>query len=110
MRTEESMNAPHPTGAGLRGEEPETRVQVSELLERVLELGASDLHLSSGARPTVRVHGRLAQLEEYPVLVPNEVQAMVYAILTQRQRERLESELELDTAHNMPGQARFRLN
>jgi twitching motility protein PilT len=44
------------------------------------------------------------------VLVPNEVQAMVYAILTQRQRERLESELELDSAHNLPGQARFRLN
>jgi twitching motility protein PilT len=58
----------------------------------------------------VRIHGRLSQLEEYPVLVPNEVQAMVYAILTQRQRERLESELELDSAHNLPGQARFRLN
>jgi len=80
------------------------------LLAKVLDMGASDLHLTSGARPAVRVHGRLSQLEEYPVLVPNEVQAMVYAILTQRQRERLESELELDTAHNMPGQARFRLN
>jgi twitching motility protein PilT len=73
-------------------------------------VGASDLHLTSGARPAVRIHGRLSQLEEYPVLVPNEVQAMVYAILTQRQRERFESELELDSAHNLPGQARFRLN
>jgi twitching motility protein PilT len=44
------------------------------------------------------------------VLVPNEVQAMVYAILTQKQRERLESELELDSAHNLPGRARFRIN
>jgi len=97
-------------GTRMRGETPETRVSVAELLAKVLDLGASDLHLTSGARPAVRVHGRLSQLEEYPVLVPNEVQAMVYAILTQRQRERLESELELDTAHNMPGQARFRLN
>jgi twitching motility protein PilT len=96
--------------ARLRGQEPETRVSISELLEKVLELGASDLHLTSGARPALRVHGSLQQLEDYPVLVPNEVQAMVYAILTQKQRERLESELELDSAHNLPGQARFRLN
>jgi twitching motility protein PilT len=109
MRTEESINAPHPTGVGLR-EEPETRVQVSELLERVLELGASDLHLTSGARPTVRVHGRLDQLQDFPVLMPDETRAMVYSILTQRQRERLEGELELDCAHTLAGRARFRLN
>ncbi len=107
----EAPPAAKPSGpARMRGDTPETRVAISELLGKVLELGASDLHLTSGARPAVRVHGRLYQLEEYPVLVPNEVQAMVYAILTQRQRERLESELELDTAHNLPGQARFRLN
>jgi twitching motility protein PilT len=94
----------------MRGEEPTTRVSIAELLEKVLELGASDLHLTSGARPAVRIHGRLAQLDDYPVLVPNEVQAMVYAILTQKQRERLETDLELDSAHNLPGQARFRLN
>jgi twitching motility protein PilT len=107
----EAPPAARPNGpARLRGDIPETRVSIAELLAKVLELGASDLHLTSGARPAVRVHGRLTQLEEYPVLVPNEVQAMVYAILTQRQRERLESELELDCAHNLPGQARFRLN
>jgi twitching motility protein PilT len=107
----EAPPAARPNGpARLRGDTPETRVSIAELLAKVLELGASDLHLTSGARPAVRVHGRLTQLEEYPVLVPNEVQAMVYAILTQRQRERLESELELDSAHNLPGQARFRLN
>jgi twitching motility protein PilT len=107
----EAPPAAKPSGpARMRGETPETRVSVAELLAKVLDLGASDLHLTSGARPAVRVHGRLSQLDEYPVLVPNEVQAMVYAILTQRQRERLESELELDTAHNLPGQARFRLN
>jgi twitching motility protein PilT len=107
----EAPPAAKPGGpASRRGDTPETRVSVAELLAKVLDMGASDLHLTSGARPAVRVHGRLSQLEEYPVLVPNEVQAMVYAILTQRQRERLESELELDTAHNMPGQARFRLN
>jgi hypothetical protein len=42
--------------------------RVAELLERVLELDASDLHLTAGARPTVRVNGRLGQLEDFPVL------------------------------------------
>jgi twitching motility protein PilT len=82
----------------MRGGPPETRVHVSELLERVLELGASDLHLTAGAKPTVRVHGRLEQLDDYPVLMPDETQAMIYSILTQRRRERLEAELELDCA------------
>jgi twitching motility protein PilT len=108
--TQELSDTPHPTGLGMRGGEPETRVNVAELLERVLELGASDLHLTAGAKPTVRVHGALRQLEDFPVLMPNETQAMIYSILTQRQRERLESELELDCAHALPGKARFRLN
>jgi len=110
MHTEELLDTPHPTGMGMRGGEPEIRVNVAELLERVLELGASDLHLTAGAKPTVRVHGALGQLEDFPVLMPNETQAMIYSILTQRQRERLESELELDCAHALPGKARFRLN
>ena len=83
---------PDPTGMGLRDGGPQSRVGVAELLEQVLELGASDLHLTAGAKPTVRVNGRLGQLEDYPVLQPAETQAMIYSILTQRQRERLESE------------------
>jgi twitching motility protein PilT len=110
MHTDELSETPNPTGLGMRGGPPETRVHVSELLERVLELGASDLHLTAGAKPTVRVHGSLEQLDDYPVLMPNETQAMIYSILTQRQRERLEAELELDCAQALPGKARFRLN
>jgi twitching motility protein PilT len=102
--------APAPPAGRARTEEPEVRVTVTELLEAMLEAGASDLHLSAGARPAVRVHGRLEQVEPYPVLQPGEIRAMVYSILTQRQREKLEGELELDCAHTLPGRARFRLN
>jgi len=91
-------------------DEPEVRVTITELLEAMLEAGASDLHLSAGARPAVRVHGHLGQLERYPVLLPGEIRALAYSILTQRQREKLESDLELDCAHSLPGRARFRLN
>src|SRR5829696_9231996 len=101
---------PSPTGMGLHDGGPQSRVGVAELLEQVLTLGASDLHLTAGAKPTVRVNGRLGPLEDYPVLQPAETQAMIYSILTQRQRERLEGEQELDCAHALPGKARFRLN
>jgi twitching motility protein PilT len=110
MRTEGLFDAPGATGVGVQEAEPKSQVGVAELLERVLELGASDLHLTAGARPTVRVHGQLGQLDDYPVLLSDDTQSMIYSILTQRQRERLEREQELDCAHALPGKARFRLN
>ena len=64
----------------------------------------SDLHLTAGAPPTVRVHGDLERLEEYPALTPRALQGMIYAILPQKQRERFEQELELDMSYSLPGQ------
>ena len=59
MQTEGLVGGPNPTGMGLRdGDGPPSRVGVAELLEQVLTLGASDLHLTAGAKPTVRVNGR----------------------------------------------------
>src|SRR6266540_5546258 len=69
-------------------------VPVQELLTHVLTMDASDLHLTVGAKPTVRIHGDLKPLEQYDILEPDQVRRMVYAILTQRQRERLEQDLE----------------
>ena len=85
-------------------------IPVQQLLDAVLERDASDLHLTAGAAPMLRVHGSLQALEGYPPLDPEQVQQMVYAILTQRQRERLEEDLELDLSYSLPGKARFRVN
>src|SRR5439155_14977448 len=85
-------------------------VPVQELLTQVLALDASDLHLTVGAKPTVRVHGDLKPLDQYEILEPDHLRRMVYAVLTQRQRERLEQELELDMSYSLPGKARFRVN
>jgi twitching motility protein PilT len=102
---------------GVKEEPPPVQVQksaedihVNELLEIVLERGASDLHLTVGAHPTIRVHGDLYPLTEFPILKPGPLRKMIYAILTQKQREKLESELELDMSHPLPGKARFRVN
>jgi twitching motility protein PilT len=83
---------------------------LTELLIEVLEKNASDLHITAGARPTIRLHGSLGQLEDRPILTPPVIQRMMYALLTQRQREKFEEELELDFAYAVPGRARFRVN
>jgi twitching motility protein PilT len=94
----------------LLGESTPDELHVDDLLERVLDLGGSDLHLTTGAHPTVRVHGELKPLTEFPLLNGSEIRRMVYGILTQKQRERFESELELDTSHSIPDRCRFRVN
>ena len=85
-------------------------IPILELLEQVLERGASDLHITSGSPPTLRVHGSLVRLDHYPRLDPEQLQRMIYSILTQKQRERLEQDLELDVSYSLPGKARFRVN
>jgi twitching motility protein PilT len=91
-------------------DEQDIQIPVAELLDVVLERGASDLHLTVGAPPTIRLHGDLERLTEYPVMTPRALQGMIYAILPQKMRERLEQELELDMSYALPGRARFRVN
>jgi twitching motility protein PilT len=83
---------------------------LSDLLVECQDSGASDLHLTAGARPTLRIHGSLAPLEDRSILTPPVIQRMLYAILTQKQREHFEETLELDFAYSLPGRARFRVN
>jgi len=85
-------------------------LDLSAVLIEMLDMGASDLHLTNGAHPTVRVRGELSPLEHFPKLVPQVLQRTLYAILTQKQRERFEEALELDFAYALPGRARFRVN
>jgi twitching motility protein PilT len=94
----------------MASDDEDIQFPVSELLEIVLERGASDLHLTAGAPPTIRVHGDLIRLVDYPILSPRALQGMIYAILPQKMRERLEQELELDMSYALPGKARFRVN
>jgi Tfp pilus assembly pilus retraction ATPase PilT len=77
-------------------------VYIHDLLEHVLAEDASDLHITVGAPPTIRVHGDLRPLAQYPHLNPNQLREMINSILTQRQRERLEQDLELDLSYSRP--------
>jgi twitching motility protein PilT len=90
--------------------EEDDGVNLNDLLMHVLDTGASDLHLTAGARPAVRLNGELKQLEGQPILMPPVIQRVMYAALTQKQREKFEENLELDFAYSIPGRARFRVN
>ena len=57
----------------------------------MLDVGASDLHLTAGTPALVRVHGDLAPLRDCPTLPPDLIQRLLYTILTQKQRERFEA-------------------
>jgi len=94
----------------MTAQQEDVQVPVPELLSALLDLGGSDLHLTAGAPPVIRVHGDLVQLEDYPILTPRSLQGMIYAILPQKLRERFEQELELDMSYSLPGKARFRVN
>jgi twitching motility protein PilT len=85
-------------------------LHINNILETMVRLGASDLHLSVGVPPCVRIDGTMTPLRQLPVMNGSEIRRMVYAILTQKQRERFEGELELDTSHVVPNLGRFRLN
>jgi len=85
-------------------------LDLGAVLSHALDIGASDVHLSAGAPPIVRVNGELTGLDDQGVLGAQMIQRVVYAILTQKQRERFEEELELDFAYALPGRARFRVN
>jgi twitching motility protein PilT len=98
------------TPTRMAADRAQDEIQINDLLEIVLERGASDLHITAGSHPVVRVHGSLVRLDQYPRLMPDQIRRMIYGILAQKQRERLEAELELDISYSLPGKARFRVN
>ena len=71
---------------------------------------ASDVHLSPGFPPAIRVRGRIVPLEEYGTLSPQHTRDTVYSLLNDDQRKRFESNKQLDLAYAVPGVARFRVN
>ncbi|MGV8977535.1 MAG: type IV pilus twitching motility protein PilT [Cellulomonas sp.] len=76
----------------------------------MVRIGASDLHLTTGAPPMVRINGSLRQLDDFGVLTSEALKRTIFAVLTQKQRETFEADLELDFAYAVRGVARFRVN
>jgi twitching motility protein PilT len=82
----------------------------ADVITRMTEERASDVHLSPGFPPAIRVRGRIVPLDDYGRLTPQETRDTVYSLLNDDQRKRFESHKQLDLAYAVPGVARFRVN
>jgi twitching motility protein PilT len=85
-------------------------IDFADVLLEVVDRRASDLHITAGTPPMLRVRGRLTPMEGYPVLTPSDTREIIYSILSNAQRQKLENNWQLDLAYQIPGVARFRVN
>ncbi|HEY9792663.1 MAG TPA: type IV pilus twitching motility protein PilT [Candidatus Obscuribacterales bacterium] len=84
-------------------------LEIQEILQLVVDKGASDLHLKVGLTPIVRVHGKLIKTEFEP-LTKDDTQRLIFSMLTGDQRKQLEQTFELDCSYGVSGLGRFRVN
>src|SRR5512139_2424367 len=82
---------------------------IYDLLKTMIEKGASDLHITTGSPPRLRVDGKLIPLDD-PPLTPVETKALCYSILTDAQKHKFEENNELDLSFGVRGLSRFRAN
>ena len=86
------------------------QISLSELLRSLSELQGSDLHITTGSPPQVRVHGHLRPLDGYRNLTAADTKQLAYSVLTDAQKHRFEENLELDFSFGVKGLSRFRAN
>jgi twitching motility protein PilT len=89
---------------------PDAFLSIDALLERMVTRNASDLHITVGSAPAMRVHGALERYQDVPDLSPEDTHQMLYRILSTEQQKLLEINRQIDFAHSIPGLARFRVN
>lgn len=82
---------------------------LEELLQLVFDRNASDLHISMGLPPVIRVDGKLVRTD-YPPLTKEDTQRLIFSMLTNEQRRVLEQNWELDCSYGVSGLGRFRVN
>lgn len=84
-------------------------LMIEDLMEEVVERGGSDLHLSAGLPPYIRISGKLTPTEHDP-MTPEQCQRLIFSMLNNTQRKQLEQTWELDCSYGVKGLARFRVN
>ena len=83
---------------------------IDDLLRLMLERGGSDLHITVGSPPGIRQRGELVPVENTKPLTPRDTMTMILGLLSEEQRRKFETELELDWAYSIPAVSRFRVN
>jgi len=85
-------------------------LSIDDLLAETVERSASDLHLTAGSPPVIRVHGRLERLADREKLTADETRSAIYRIISTEQQKILETKRQIDFSYSVPGLARFRVN
>src|SRR6266516_4095867 len=83
---------------------------IDDLLEQMAARGASDLHVTVGTPPAIRLRGHLERIDGVEPLTPDDTQQLLYRVLNSEQQKQLEIKRQLDFAYAVPGVARFRVN
>jgi twitching motility protein PilT len=84
--------------------------EIDTFLHQMVELGASDLHLSAGEVPRIRLHGDMAELPERPSLTADDTFRIMHEIMPEHSREGFAATRDADYSYEIPGLARFRVN
>ncbi|MBD1866557.1 type IV pilus twitching motility protein PilT [Oculatella sp. FACHB-28] len=84
-------------------------LMIEDLMEQLIEMGGSDLHLSAGLPPYFRISGHLTPIGDEP-LTSEQCQRLIFSMLNNTQRKNLEQNWELDCSYGVKGLARFRVN
>ncbi|HET7273953.1 MAG TPA: type IV pilus twitching motility protein PilT [Longimicrobiaceae bacterium] len=85
-------------------------LNLRSLLEEMIQKGASDLHVTAGERPKLRIDGSIVNSSAEEVLTPKDTLSLTYSILTENQKKRFETEDELDFSFGIQNISRFRAN
>ncbi|RLJ71297.1 twitching motility protein PilT [Hydrogenivirga caldilitoris] len=93
--------------------EVETRtreIRLIDVIQRAVQQDASDIHITSGARPAIRVDGKITFLNEFPVMTPEVTQKLAYSVMSERHRKTLEERGQVDFSFGVKDLGRFRAN
>jgi twitching motility protein PilT len=98
-----------PNPHAVSGSRSDVPLSIDTLLERAVEMNASDLHVTAGSPPVIRVHGHIEALADFAELDPDSTRQLIYRITTTEQQKRLELDRQLDFAYGVRGLGRFRV-
>jgi twitching motility protein PilT len=84
--------------------------RIDEIAKEAVDRNATDIHITVGVPPTIRVDGRLVPLIGYPPMTPKDAQELVYSFMNEKQKKTFEEKKELDFSFGIKGIGRFRVN
>ena len=85
-------------------------VKLIDILQKAEKFNASDIHITAGAKPSLRIDGKIVQIAEYPILTPEMTQKLAYSVMSEKHRKTLEEKGQVDFSFGAKGIGRFRAN